>query len=125
MLKNPNPTKPTTKNSPIQINSQRINLGIGAEFPSDNYSDWDASAFGLDTNNNLLSDEYFVFYNNYKSPCESISLHSGITENPEDDETFTIALDKIPTSIISIIFAISIWNNIKKQSITLNKNLSF
>jgi tellurium resistance protein TerD len=52
----------------------------------------------------------FVFYNNLKSPCESVALsgdnRTGAGEG--DDESISVDLEKIPNDIDSILFAISI-----------------
>lgn len=58
--------KSLVKDYCIPVDAQKINIGIGAEFPTNEYVDWGASALALDTNNKLFQPNIF-FYNNIKS----------------------------------------------------------
>jgi len=80
------------------------NSAVGAEF------DLDASVFILGENKKLLTDEYFVFYNNLKSPDASVE-HTGdnLTGAGEgDDESIKIDLSKINSAATEICFVVTI-----------------
>ena len=72
--------------------------------------DLDASAFILGENKKILSDEYFVFYNNLKSPDEAVE-HTGDNltgEGEGDDESIRIDLSKINSRATEICFVVTI-----------------
>jgi tellurium resistance protein TerD len=77
----------------------------GADF------DLDASVFMLGTNKKIPANEYFVFYNNLKSPDGAIE-HTGDNltgEGEGDDETLLIDLSKIDTTKIKeLVFVVTI-----------------
>ena len=67
------------KGQRVNVELQRFTIGLGWDTNSSNTGvdfDLDASAFILRENKKLLSDEYFVFYNNLKSPDGSVE-HTG------------------------------------------------
>ena len=81
------------------------NEGTGFDF------DLDASAFLLGSNDKLPRDEFFVFYNNLKSPDGAVEssgddLTGGNSDG--DDETLTVDLTKLDPQIQSIIFTVTI-----------------
>src|SRR6476620_9609994 len=60
--------------------------------------DLDASALGLAENHKIVSDEYFVFFNNLKSPDGAIE-HTGDNltgEGEGDDELFNLMIRRPP-----------------------------
>lgn len=70
------------------------NEGSGYDF------DLDASAFMLGSNGKIPKDEFFVFYNNQKSPDGSVesmgdNLDGTGTEAGDDDETINVDLKKL------------------------------
>ncbi|MGW6709878.1 TerD family protein [Streptomyces sp. NPDC054956] len=65
----------------------------------------DISCFGLDANEQLSDDRYFVFFNQPKSPEESIQL---LGAQAGDAESFRVTLDRIPANIHKLSFAASI-----------------
>ena len=72
--------------------------------------DLDASAFMLGNNLKLPSDEYFIFYNNLKSP-EGALQHTGDNRTGEgsgDDEMILTNLDLVDPRISEIYFIVSI-----------------
>jgi len=80
------------------------NSAVGAEF------DLDASVFILGENKKILTDEYFVFYNNLKSPDGSVE-HTGdnLTGAGEgDDESIRVDLSKINAAATEISFVVTI-----------------
>ena len=72
--------------------------------------DLDASAFILGENGKILEDEYFVFYNNLKSPDGAVE-HTGDNltgEGEGDDESIKIDLSKIDPRASEITFVVTI-----------------
>ena len=106
------------KGSSINLNKEKpginmITVGLGWDV-NDGASpfqfDCDASVFVLGENGKLLSDEYFVFYNNLKSPDGAV-IHNGDNRNgvgEGDDETISIELSKLNPKVTQIVFAITI-----------------
>lgn len=62
---------------------------------------FDISCFGLDANEQLSDDRYFVFFNQPKSPEESIQL---LGAQAGDAESFRVTLDRIPPQIQKLSF---------------------
>ncbi|MCX4988587.1 MULTISPECIES: TerD family protein [unclassified Streptomyces] len=62
---------------------------------------FDISCFGLDADERLSDDRYFVFFNQPKSPEESIQL---LGAQSGDTESFRITLDRIPAQIQKLSF---------------------
>ena len=82
------------------------NSAVGEDF------DLDASVFILGENKKILSDEYFVFYNNLKSPDGSVE-HTGDNltgEGEGDDESILVDLSKINPAATEICFVVTIHN---------------
>src|SRR3954471_10519786 len=82
------------------------NEGIGHDF------DLDASAFMIDANRGLPSDNFFVFFNNLNSPDGSLQ-HTG--DDPDgkhsdgdDDESILVDLSKVDKRIEEILFVVTI-----------------
>ncbi len=77
----------------------------GADF------DLDASALLCGADGKVLSDEYFVFFNNLKSPDGSVE-HTGdnLTGAGEgDDEAVKVDLRTVPAEVQKIVFPVSIY----------------
>ncbi|WP_019889274.1 TerD family protein [Streptomyces purpureus] len=66
---------------------------------------FDISCFGLDADEQLSDDRYFVFFNQPKSPEESIQL---LGAQAGDTESFRVTLDRIPASIHKLSFTATI-----------------
>lgn len=83
------------------------NIGSGFDF------DLDASAFMLGSNGRIPSDEFFVFYNNPKSPDGSVESTgddtTGGNSDGGDDETLNVDLTKVSSQIQEIIFTATIY----------------
>ncbi|WP_033320006.1 TerD family protein [Streptomyces yerevanensis] len=62
---------------------------------------FDISCFGLDADERLSDDRYFVFFNQPKTPEESIQL---LGAQAGDTESFRVTLDKIPPQIQRLSF---------------------
>lgn len=77
----------------------------GADF------DLDASALLCGADGKVLSDDYFVFFNNLKSPDGSVE-HTGdnLTGAGEgDDEAVKVDLRTVPAEVQKIVFPVSIY----------------
>ncbi|MFG2774817.1 TerD family protein [Streptomyces sp. NPDC048350] len=66
---------------------------------------FDISCFGLDANEQLSDDRYFIFFNQPKSPEESIQL---LGAQSGDTEAFRVTLDRIPANIHKLSFTATI-----------------
>ncbi|MEV7019028.1 TerD family protein [Streptomyces sp. NPDC093991] len=66
---------------------------------------FDISCFGLDADERLSDDRYFVFYNQPKSPEGSIQL---LGAQAGDTESFRVTLDRIPQQIKKLSFTATI-----------------
>lgn len=66
---------------------------------------FDISCFGLDANEQLSDDRYFVFFNQPKSPEESIQQ---LGAQAGDTESFRVTLDRIPAGIHKLSFTATI-----------------
>lgn len=82
------------------------NEGTGYDF------DLDASAFMLGESGRIPTDEYFVFYNNPKSPDGSVESTgddlTGGNSDGGDDETINVDLSKVDPKIQEIVFTATI-----------------
>ncbi|MCX4548361.1 TerD family protein [Streptomyces sp. NBC_01267] len=66
---------------------------------------FDISCFGLDADEQLSDDRYFVFFNQPKSPEESIQL---LGAQAGDTESFRVTLDRVPAEIQKLSFTATI-----------------
>ncbi|MFI1072186.1 TerD family protein [Streptomyces puniciscabiei] len=66
---------------------------------------FDISCFGLDADERLSDDRYFVFFNQPKSPEESIQL---LGAQAGDTESFRVTLDRIPSHIHKLSFTATV-----------------
>jgi len=84
-------------------NKLEINIGISVVAPSQ--LTFDVSCFGVDRQNKLSDDRYFIFYNQKSSPCGSLlSLGQG----NGDLERFQVNLSRLPSSICKLVFVITV-----------------
>lgn len=79
-------------------------LYVGVQISAPGLS-FDISCFGLDANEQLSDDRYFIFFNQPKSPEESIQL---LGEQAGDTESFRVTLDRIPEQIQKLSFTATI-----------------
>ncbi|WP_328812269.1 TerD family protein [Rhodococcus sp. NBC_00297] len=87
-----------------------IGLGWDVRSTSGGAYDLDASAIALNSSHKALSDEFFVFYNNLRSPDGAIE-HTGDNRTGEgdgDDESIDIDLSALSPDVDSIVFPVSI-----------------
>lgn len=103
-----------TKGQRIEIGLSQVGVGLGWD-PNEGTGfdfDLDASAFMLGENKKLPKDEYFVFYNNPLSPDKAVESSgddtTGGNSDGGDDETLTVHLEKVDSSVQEIIFTVTI-----------------
>src|SRR5882757_9386612 len=87
----------------------KVMIGLGWDITNHNI-DLDASAFMLGSNLKLPADEYFVFYNNLKSPDGAVQ-HTGDNRTGAgsgDDEMILTNLDLVNPLISEITFVVTI-----------------
>jgi tellurium resistance protein TerD len=95
---------------------KKILIGLGWEMTNQTL-DLDASAFILGANGKLISDEYFVFYNNLKSP-DGAFQHTGDNRTGsehDDDEIILANLDLINPQVTEIVIAVSIHEAVSRK----------
>jgi tellurium resistance protein TerD len=102
-----------TKGQRIEIGLSKVGVGLGWDSNEGTGFDFDldASAFMLSENKKLPQDEFFVFYNNPKSPDDAVESSGDDTtggSSDGDDETLTVDLVKVSPKIQEIIFTVTI-----------------
>ena len=99
-----------TKQAP-HMTAAMVGLGWDARTTDGKAFDLDASAIGCDANGKVISDSYFIFFNNLKSPDGSIE-HTGDNltgEGDGDDEAIKVNLAAVPAEIDKVVFIVSIY----------------
>lgn len=102
------------KGQRIEIGLQKIAVGLGWDANCSTGADFDldASAFMLNANGKLPADEFFVFYNNQKSPDNAVESSgddlTGGNSDGGDDETLSVDISKIDPRVEQIIFTVTI-----------------
>ncbi|WP_329381911.1 TerD family protein [Streptomyces sp. NBC_01716] len=84
--------------------TQGTDLYVGVQIAAPGLT-FDISCFGLDANEQLSDDRYFIFFNQPKSPEESIQL---LGAQSGDTESFRVTLDRIPANIQRLSFTATI-----------------
>jgi tellurium resistance protein TerD len=101
------------KGQRVNVGLPKFTVGLGWDANSSDTGvdfDLDASVFILGDNKKILSDEYFVFYNNLKSPDGAVE-HTGdnLTGTGDgDDESIKVDLSKINPKATEITIVITI-----------------
>ncbi|MFG3257804.1 TerD family protein [Streptomyces sp. NPDC048172] len=95
-------------------NLTQVQIGLGWKARSTTGADFDldASVLLCGANGRVLGDEYFIFYNNLKSPEGSVE-HMGdelVGGSGGDDETVLVDLTLVPTQIEKVVFPVSIYD---------------
>lgn len=104
--------------------SDKSNFKIKITIKSDKNAIYDISCFGLDETDKCSDEKYLIFYNQKKSPCNSIIL----LENSENNtEIFEINISKVPNKIKKLVFSATVdgienMSQIKESSIFLFEN---
>ncbi|MDE7108450.1 MAG: TerD family protein [Muribaculaceae bacterium] len=101
------------KGQRMAVELPKFTIGLGWDVNQSSTGtdfDLDASAFILGENGKILADEFFVFYNNLKSPDGAVQ-HTGDNltgEGEGDDESIRIDLSKIDPRATEITFVVTI-----------------
>lgn len=94
-------------------NLTQVMIGLGWEARSTTGADFDLDASALLCGSGrVLGDDYFVFYNNLKSPDGSVE-HTGdelVGGTGGDDETILVNLQQVPHSVDKVVFPVSIYD---------------
>ncbi|MDT0377330.1 TerD family protein [Streptomyces sp. DSM 42041] len=95
-------------------NLTRVEIGLGWKARSTTGAGFDLDASALLCGaGRVLGDEYFVFYNNLKSPDGSVE-HTGDElvggTGSDDDETVLVDLEQVPAQVDQIVFPVSIYD---------------
>ena len=85
--------------------SDRISVGIGAEASGLSF---DLSCFGLDEQDRLSDDRYFIFYNQKLSPEGAIAARG---RSGPDAEVFELELGRLPSNVRKLAFVITADGN--------------
>ena len=95
------------------INAPQFTIGLGWDTNSSSTGsafDLDASVFILGDNKKIIADEYFVFYNNLKSPDGAVE-HTGDNltgAGDGDDEQIKVDLSKADSKVSEICIVVTI-----------------
>jgi tellurium resistance protein TerD len=95
------------------LNAQKFTIGLGWDTNASSTGaafDLDASVFVLGANSKLVGDEYFVFYNNSKSPDSAVT-HTGDNltgDGDGDDESILVDLSKINSAVQELCVVVTI-----------------
>ena len=109
------------KGQKIDIGLIKMSVGLGwtpNEGTGQGY-DLDASAFMIDEQRQIPKEEFFIFYGNTDSP--DAALHhtgddpTGGNSAEGDDETITVDLSKVDSSIQEILFVVTIHDAISRK----------
>ena len=103
------------KGQRTDIGLQRLGVGLGWNANTGSSAhpyDLDATAFLLSDSGKLVSDSFFVYYNNPASPDGAVKSSGDNTtgEGDGDDETLFVELPKLDPRVTSIVFAVSIYD---------------
>ncbi|MFC5906330.1 TerD family protein [Streptacidiphilus monticola] len=95
-------------------NLTAVQIGLGWQARATTGADFDLDASALlCANGRVLGDEYFVFYNNLKSPEGSVE-HMGDElvggTGAQDDEVIKVDLTAVPPQVDKIVFPVSIYD---------------
>lgn len=105
-----------TKAAP-NLTAVTVGLGWDARATTGVDFDLDASALALGENHKIKTDQYFIFFNNLRSPDGSIEhLGDNLTGGGDgDDEQVKVDLSAVPPEILSVVFAVSIYEGDTRQ----------
>ena len=89
---------------------KKVMIGLGWDVVPGNHVDLDASVFMIGANGKLPADEFFIFYNNLKSPTGALEHtgdnRSGVGEG--DDEMILVNLPMVEPQVEEILIVSSI-----------------
>ncbi|WP_255246927.1 TerD family protein [Skermania piniformis] len=108
-----------TKGGNVSLNQQApglrsvaVGLGWDVRTTSGAEFDLDASAIATGADRRVLSDKYFVFFNNLRSPDGAI-VHTGDNltgDGDGDDEVIEVDLAAVSAEVTNIFFPVSIYD---------------
>ncbi|MGY1435571.1 MULTISPECIES: TerD family protein [Streptomyces] len=95
-------------------NLTQVQIGLGWKARSTTGADFDLDASALlCSGGRVMGDEYFIFYNNLKSPEGSVE-HTGDElvggTGGGDDETVLVDLSLVPAQVDKVVFPVSIYD---------------
>lgn len=96
-----------------QVNLHQIYIGLSIQ--SQQSINFDMACFGVDENDQLIDDRYFIFYNQQNAPNHVIAMTG--SRFPQDQEGFMIQLDQLPSFIQKLVFTITIDGDYKMSQI--------
>ena len=103
------------KGQRIELGLSRVSVGLGWD-PNEGTGfdfDLDASAFMLGDNKRIPNDNFFVFYNNQRSPDGAVESTgddlTGGNSDGGDDETLNVDLTKVDPQVQEIVFTATIY----------------
>ena len=96
-----------------------VTVGLGWDVRTTSGADFDldASAILCSSAGRVLADDYFVFYNNLRSPDGSVQhLGDNLTGGGDgDDEQINVNLVTVPAGVDKIVFPVSIYDAETRQ----------
>ncbi len=105
-----------------------VRVGVGLGWDVSDYGgafDLDTSAFMLNESGKIPTDEFFVFYNNLRSPDAALT-HKGDNRTgvgDSDDETLEADLSKVQEDVTEILFVVTIHDaQVRNQNFGQVKN---
>lgn len=96
---------------------KKVMIGLGWEMKPGNQLDLDASVFMIGSNGKLPADEFFIFYNNLKSPEGSVQ-HTGDNRTGQgegDDEMILLNMPLVDARVQEILVVVSIHEAASKN----------
>ncbi|MBK6872314.1 MAG: TerD family protein [Kineosporiaceae bacterium] len=98
----------------------RVAAGLGWESRSTSTADLDASVIVCDANGRCLSEQWFVFYGNLRSPNLAVE-HMGDElvggDGAQDDEEIRVDLGLLPAEAQRLVFVVSIYDaDVRRQN---------
>lgn len=102
------------KGQRIDLGLTKMTIGLGWD-PNEGTGydfDLDASAIMIDSQRKLVSEDYFVFYNNLNSPDGALTHSgddpSGKNSDGDDDEAIAVDLERVDQRVEEILFVVTI-----------------
>lgn len=92
----------------------QIYIGLGWDMVPNCNVDLDASVAALGPNDKLAGDQWFVFYNNLRSPDGRAIVHNGDNRDGQgdgDDESISIDLNAVPQNVNKLLLIISMHDS--------------
>ncbi len=92
----------------------KVLVGLGWDLRTTTGDDFDldASTIGVDANDKVVDDKFFVFYGNLRSPDGSIE-HTGDNltgEGDGDDEKINVDLAALPSNVNKVVFPVAVYD---------------